>query len=177
MRIKVAALAVSLFGLCLGACSTTQEEASVPASAQPPIVQPISQVIPLGVAGGQLPEPERLAIIAAVEMLSPTDAVHVSISVPRGDGAASLQDDVRRVVKQAGVPGAQISVVSAEPGIGANVAVTSYVLSPAACNAWSQPVDGDFDNRPHPGFSCVVNRNLYLMIADPRDLVAGRSEL
>lgn len=177
MRIKVAALAVSLFGLCLGACSTAgQEEVGLPASAQPPIVQPISQVVPLGVAGGRLPEAERQAIVAAVEMLSPTDAVHVSIYVPGGDSAASLQDDVRTVVKQAGVPGAQISVVSGEPGTGANVAVTSYVLSPAACNAWSQPVDGD-DARPHPGFSCVVNRSLYLMIADPRDLVAGRSEL
>jgi pilus assembly protein CpaD len=58
---------------------------------------------------------------------------------------------------------------------GANVAMTSYVLSPAACNAWYQPVDGDFDNRPHPGLGCVVNRNLYLMIADPRDLVSGRA--
>lgn len=174
MRIKVAALAVSLFGLCLGACSTTQEQASVSAADQPPIVQAISQVIPLG-GVGQLPETERQAIVAAVEMLSPTDAVHVSISVPRGDGAASLQDEVRKTVKQAGVPGSQISVVSAEPGTGANVAVTSYVLSPAACNAWQ--AEGDFDNRPHPGTSCVVNRNLYLMIADPRDLVAGRSDL
>jgi len=56
-----------------------------------------------------------------------------------------------------------------------DVAVSRYVVTPPACPNWSN-FDGD-ENRNTPGsnYGCAVDSSLGYMVANPRDLVQGRT--
>jgi pilus biogenesis lipoprotein CpaD len=43
------------------------------------------------------------------------------------------------------------------------------------CPDWSRKSGTDFANLPHSNFGCATQANLGLMVADPRDLVSGRT--
>lgn len=50
-----------------------------------------------------------------------------------------------------------------------------YVVTPPACPDWSRRSGVDYANLPHSNFGCATETNLGLMIANPRDLVRGRT--
>jgi len=50
-----------------------------------------------------------------------------------------------------------------------------YVASTPNCPNWSKMPGNDFDNTLHSDFGCSMATNLAAMIADPRDLVVGRT--
>ena len=49
------------------------------------------------------------------------------------------------------------------------------MVVPPACPDWSRASGTDFANLPHSNQGCATETNLGLMIADPKDLVRGRS--
>ena len=55
------------------------------------------------------------------------------------------------------------------------IVLERYVVTPPACPDWSRRSGRDYTNQPHSNFGCATETNLGLMIADPRDLVRGRS--
>jgi len=55
------------------------------------------------------------------------------------------------------------------------VVVERYVVTPPDCPNWSKPAMGDHSNGMPSNFGCADATNLSLMIADPRDLLVGRS--
>jgi pilus assembly protein CpaD len=55
------------------------------------------------------------------------------------------------------------------------VVVERYVVTPPDCPNWTKPPYGDHSNTPASNFGCATATNLGLMVADPRDLVIGRS--
>jgi len=55
------------------------------------------------------------------------------------------------------------------------IAVERYVVTPPECPNWTGPAVGDHSNQPPSNFGCAVNTNFALMVADPRDLVIGRT--
>ncbi len=55
------------------------------------------------------------------------------------------------------------------------VTVERYIVTPPACPDWSKPVGEDSQNTPPPNFGCANTANLGMMVANPRDLVHGRS--
>jgi len=50
-----------------------------------------------------------------------------------------------------------------------------YIVIPPDCPDWTKRADGDFANRRSSNFGCATAVNLGLMVADPGDLVRGRS--
>ncbi|HEX9489010.1 MAG TPA: CpaD family pilus assembly lipoprotein, partial [Stellaceae bacterium] len=48
-------------------------------------------------------------------------------------------------------------------------------VTPPDCPNWSKPASGDHSNTLPSNFGCADATNLGLMVADPRDLVLGRS--
>ena len=55
------------------------------------------------------------------------------------------------------------------------IIVERYLVTPPACPDWSRRSGVDFANAPHSNFGCATETNLGLMVANPRDLVRGRS--
>jgi pilus assembly protein CpaD len=55
------------------------------------------------------------------------------------------------------------------------VVIERYVVTPPECPNWSKTPSGDHSNTLPSNFGCADATNFSLMIADPRDLVIGRS--
>ncbi|MGI9421463.1 MAG: CpaD family pilus assembly lipoprotein [Geminicoccaceae bacterium] len=55
------------------------------------------------------------------------------------------------------------------------IVLERYLVTPPACPDWSRESGVDYANKPHTNFGCATEANLGLMIADPRDLVRGRT--
>lgn len=55
------------------------------------------------------------------------------------------------------------------------VVLGRYVVIPPKCPDWSKRADGDSANRPSSNFGCANTTNLGLMVANPGDLVRGRT--
>jgi pilus biogenesis lipoprotein CpaD len=50
-----------------------------------------------------------------------------------------------------------------------------YLVTLPPCPDWSRESGTDFANQPHSNFGCATQTNLGLMVAEPRDLVRGRT--
>jgi pilus assembly protein CpaD len=50
-----------------------------------------------------------------------------------------------------------------------------YLVTLPACPDWSRQSGTDFANQPHSNFGCATQSNLGLMVAEPADLVRGRT--
>lgn len=55
------------------------------------------------------------------------------------------------------------------------VVVERYVVTPPDCPNWTKSQGGDHENAQTSNFGCSDATNLGLMVADPRDLVIGRT--
>jgi pilus assembly protein CpaD len=55
------------------------------------------------------------------------------------------------------------------------VVIERYLVTLPACPDWSRESGTDFANLPHSNQGCATETNLGLMVADPKDLVRGRS--
>ncbi len=55
------------------------------------------------------------------------------------------------------------------------VVVERYVVTPPNCPNWTGPAVGDHANQTSSNFGCSDATNFSLMVADPRDLVIGRT--
>jgi pilus biogenesis lipoprotein CpaD len=50
-----------------------------------------------------------------------------------------------------------------------------YLVTLPGCPDWSRRSGTDFANLPHSNFGCATQTNLGLMVAEPRDLLRGRT--
>jgi pilus assembly protein CpaD len=85
---------------------------------------------------------------------------------------------ISRLTKIVDEQGAGARTLPADAGIAPNeirVVVERYVVTPPNCPNWTSPAVGDHNNQPGSNFGCADATNLSLMVADPRDLVIGRS--
>jgi pilus assembly protein CpaD len=55
------------------------------------------------------------------------------------------------------------------------VVIGRYIVIPPSCPNWSKPSTGDSNNRTSSNFGCATATNLGAMVADPGDLVTGKS--
>jgi pilus assembly protein CpaD len=112
-------------------------------------------------------EAERLAVFLQDIRIDPSDAILVTGGAPEQRKALRVQFVRRGLVSQeTGVNGAPGRV---------RVAVERYVVTPPSCPDWSKPVGEDFQNTPQANFGCANTANLGMMVANPRDLIRGRS--
>ena len=113
-----------------------------------------------------------LAEIGAVA----TDSLTVDPGVADDAGAQARAIAVVDHLR-ARVPTAQPRVrrIGLEAGRDLRVVVGRYLVVPPQCPNWGKPSNRDPRNLAAANFGCSHNANLALMIADPADLVRGRT--
>lgn len=103
----------------------------------------------------------------------------------RGNGIAGAS--VRRAGRRESLVSAEIRKLKLPTGLlphtgatgkwdgSVKVVLGRYVVIPPKCPDWSKRADGDSANRPSSNFGCANTTNLGLMVANPGDLVRGRT--
>ncbi len=72
--------------------------------------------------------------------------------------------------------GAPTGARTGQPGgEGVLLTVSRYVVIPPNCPDWSKPNTFDYKNVSQANWACADQYNLALMVANPRDLIRGRS--
>lgn len=109
--------------------------------------------------------------------LRSSDRLFVDVGPKTGDVVSdervgAINDQLRHYV-----PGAQALVITGEKGNAGNVRliVGRYVVLPPNCPNLSKPSDTNPGNFNDSNFGCSTQRNLGLMLADPGDLLRGRT--
>lgn len=96
---------------------------------------------------------------------------------PNAGMATERHKEVASTMLRVGLVG--LPITAAVSGEGTRdtmtVSVTRYVVTPVACPDWSKPSGVDPSNVVASNFGCANTRNLGLMVADPGDLVTGRT--
>lgn len=109
--------------------------------------------------------------------LRPSDRLFVDVGPQPGE----VVDDARvGVINQRlsqRIPGAHAVAITGEKGSDGQIRliVGRYVVVPPNCPDFSRPTDSNPGNYPDSNLGCITQRNLGLMVADPGDLLRGRS--
>ena len=82
------------------------------------------------------------------------------------------------LVKRRGVPASRMMLRVAREDSSANgpivISYDTLVVSVPECGIWDEESSHDETNTSNPNFGCSIQRNIGLMIDDPRDLIAPR---
>jgi len=127
-------------------------------------------------SGPSLSQHEADSLSAFLQRQNVTDSDRVSLIAVEGPQAQQQQRAVAAALKRHGVqPKVALPTegAAAAPGI-VTVVVARYVVTPPPCPDWSRAGTSDPSNNANPNYGCFDAYNLGLMVADPRDLVAGR---
>ncbi|TWA66350.1 pilus assembly protein CpaD [Azospirillum brasilense] len=156
----------------LGGCAVPQTPPSMPV-AQTPAVKALSNAVPFAIdpRSGAITAQERDRVVRTVAGLGRDTTPHVTVTGPLL--AAPAQAAAVSLLGGAGVPVENVTFAPDQTGAPA-LQVTSYVALAPDCQAWSDIYSGWYQNSPTAALGCSNQRNLALMLADPRDLVQGR---
>jgi pilus assembly protein CpaD len=126
-------------------------------------------------------EQRDLAAFAQRHSLGYADTIYVFTGEPPSREAASLAlgraQNVRRSLVGQGVPLEHVQIATSPDVTGDQVAVvvSRHVATPPACPNWTKPSGGDATVTVNSNFGCATAFNLSHMVADPADLIRGRS--
>lgn len=109
--------------------------------------------------------------------LRPSDRLFVDVGPKTGDVVSDKRVGAINEQLRHYVPGAQALVITGEKGNAGNVRliVGRYVVLPPNCPNLSKPSDTNPGNFNDSNFGCSTQRNLGLMLANPGDLLRGRT--
>ncbi|WP_417455751.1 CpaD family pilus assembly lipoprotein [Kordiimonas sp.] len=94
------------------------------------------------------------------------------------DSASSTvrRDAVAAYLKKRGLVYAGEAPLGEEPADGTiNLYVERYIVTPPACGRWPNEASNNTRNNTSSYFGCAVTSNLGMMVANPRDLIAGEN--
>lgn len=112
-----------------------------------------------------------------------TDLYNVELAARRAAAVRTLLDE-RGLTGVSVTSSAFGEALPADPGSDAEawrenrrveVVLERYLVTLPPCPDWSRQSGTDFANLPHSNFGCATQTNLGLMVAEPRDLVRGRT--
>jgi pilus assembly protein CpaD len=168
-----ALLAAMLVALLLPACSSRPDAMNDPPKAI--TVKPVLATHPVAFDNGSAmlspDEIDGLRAFLGEGRITKID----SITVQAGDSplASARASRVSDALSNLGYT--HVVAPSEQPGgDGVAVVVKRLAAMPPACPDWAQIGQYDPDNLPMKNLGCANATNLYLMVADPRDLVSGR---
>jgi pilus assembly protein CpaD len=101
------------------------------------------------------------------------------IAVDFGNGGrnAAVSQDLVDIAAKHGMmvqDTAPVTVGDIVPGT-ARIVVTRSTANVPNCPNWTKTTEANFNSSNHPNYGCAVNSNLAAMVADPEDLVRGRT--
>ncbi|HZS81939.1 MAG TPA: CpaD family pilus assembly lipoprotein [Stellaceae bacterium] len=106
---------------------------------------------------------------------------HVYLQAPRDDSLSRAREaTIRRILARRGILVGTVpeskSPLGEQLALGdvVTIELERYVVTPPDCPNWSKPTGGDPTNTVASNFGCATATNLGLMVANPRDLIAGR---
>jgi pilus assembly protein CpaD len=120
---------------------------------------------------------ERDRLESFLNVIRPDMYDRVTIGVDETAPDLQRAEAIRSELLKRNIVPRQIDIQPVQ-GVGANgaqVIVGRYVVIPPDCPNFSKPAGSDYNNNPSSNFGCAVATNLGAMIANPGDLVAGRS--
>ena len=145
-------------------------------SVNQPVVSRTDYVLDVGTGGGsRLPAEEARRLRAWFESLRLGYGDRVSVEDPEGLGAgkaavAAVASDYGLLLSET----APVTAGTVQPG-SVRVVVTRTAASVPDCPDWSDAGRPDFTGAQSRDYGCAVNSNLAAMVADPEDLVRGRT--
>lgn len=166
-------LLLSLVPVLLSACAVQQTPWTATSAAQAPAVRAVSNDIPIAIdpRSGAIHAAERARVVRTVAGLGRDTTPHVVATGPILERPARTA--LVALLGEAGVPEENVAFAPDQTG-GPALRVTTYVALAPDCQAWSDIYSGWYQNSPTETLGCSNRRNLYLMLADPRDLVQSR---
>jgi len=167
--------------LALAGCAAPPMDAGMSAGLdnKPPQVQRVRVSLATDFAPGRTAltpiQASRLETFIDQAGLQPDDRAYVA--VPSGDPLATKR--VAQLGDLLARRGIGLERVAAPPsGVAPNhvlLMVDHYIVTPPSCPDWSASPATPHDNLPSSNFGCASENNLALMVANPRDLMMGRT--
>lgn len=145
-------------------------------SVQQPVVQRTDYVFDVNGYGGGIADGELTRLDAWFEALNLRYGDRVAIDEAAGYADASARTDVAKVAARYGLllsEGAPVTAGRVQPG-SVRVVVSRTEATVPGCPSYDQHEIGA-RHRTEPNYGCAANSNLAAMIADPNDLIRGRS--
>ena len=118
-------------------------------------------------------EAARLDRLVATGVVRPADRVTIAAAGPPGL-AEQRAAAVSSALLAYGIV-ADTSVLETVPANHAIVGIGRYTVTLPACPNWSEPPNAEYTNAHTSNWGCAAATNLGLMVANPADLVSGRT--
>jgi pilus assembly protein CpaD len=167
------------FGLALAGCTPqisewSDAEASKPIRVDYVRLQHDTAFLP---GSAELAEGEADGLAAFLDQAEVAADDHVFFQPASKDKLAAARiGQLARELGQRGIGATTLPPIATTAGADQMaVVVERYVVTPPDCPNWSKPAAGDHSNTLPSNFGCADATNFSLMVADPRDLVVGRS--
>lgn len=109
--------------------------------------------------------------------LRPSDRLFVDVGPQSGEVVSDARVGAINEQLRHYVPGSQATAITGEKGTNnkINLIVGRYVVLPPNCPDFSRPTASNPGNQQDSNLGCTTQRNLGLMLADPGDLLRGRT--
>lgn len=159
--------------LALAACQPTLTEWTESESPKAIDVQRLSGSLNLAVTGADLSADQAARIDDFLSRQGNLFNLRVTVAGHAGDSLASVE----QFLIARGVRPSHISRGKGASLTSGNVEIVAerYVAAPPSCPDWSHANIMDTTNSNSSNFGCADASNLARMVADPRDLLVGRS--
>jgi pilus biogenesis lipoprotein CpaD len=146
-----------------------------------------------------VPASERARLLSFLETVGPRGRDSIRLEGHADERASELynlelaaerNESVEALLREFGLGGLPVTTVAygeavpAVPSSGpaawrlnrrVELVFERYLVTLPACPDWSRQSGTDFSNQPHSNFGCATQTNLGLMVAEPKDLVRGRT--
>jgi pilus assembly protein CpaD len=124
----------------------------------------------------ELAEGEAAGLAAFLEQAEVAPYDHLFLQPASSDQqAAGRIGSITRELAQRGLGATTLPPSASAAPDHMTIVVERYVVTPPDCPNWSKPPSSDHSNSLPSNFGCADATNFALMVADPRDLVIGRT--
>lgn len=167
-------LALATLGMTIAACGPVNQGVE---SVNQPVVQRTDYVFDAGTAGNALASGERERLESWFSSLELGYGDRVSIDSSAVYGAIGGREEVAAVVARFGllISDAAPKLASGITPGAIRVIVSRTQASVSNCPNWNRPSMPEFSASSMSNYGCATNSNLAAMVANPEDLIRGRT--
>jgi pilus assembly protein CpaD len=169
---SITTLGLIALSATLGACGPVNRGLS---SVNQPVVTRTDYVFDARAGMNGLSDSEATRLTGWFDSLNLGYGDHIAVDDPSGSVAA--REAIGRIAARYGLlvaPTAPIIAGAVEPG-SVRVIVSRSVAEVPNCANWSRKSQPEFAGSTMSNYGCANNSNLAAMVADPEDLIRGRS--